>query len=298
MSILSFPERGHWGDAKWRGNCSGHVYRELFEQVLRNQKAPVFIDPMMGSGTSIEVAKEMGIKAYGLDLHAGFNALRDSILQRTGEPGHLVLSHPPYAGMIHYSGEVYGTEPHPDDLSWCVDDEDFHTKLHLVMMNQRQATVVGGLYGCIIGDWRRKGVYTSYQAEIIARCPSDELAAVLIKAQHNCMSGAKAYRQMEFPLIQHEYILLFRRKHGAMLATLGTMAKQAYARLQGTWRNVVRLTLVQLGGKAPLAEIYELLKVSTDKISANPSWQAKVRQTLQLHSDFVSPERGVWALAA
>lgn len=30
MSVLSFAERGPWGDAKWRGNCSGFVYQALF----------------------------------------------------------------------------------------------------------------------------------------------------------------------------------------------------------------------------------------------------------------------------
>jgi hypothetical protein len=68
-SILSFPDRGHWGNAGYRGNCSGYVYQQLFT-VLRPR---VFIDPMVGSGTSVEVAREMGTEAYGLDLHSGFN---------------------------------------------------------------------------------------------------------------------------------------------------------------------------------------------------------------------------------
>lgn len=299
MSIVSYPERGPWGKSSWRGNCTGYLYKELFERLLLDVSDAVFIDPMVGSGTSVEVAKSMGVRCHGLDLHSGFNALRDSILERTGEPGHLVLSHPPYHGQIKYSGKggQWGTEAHPDDLSHCVDDEDFHHKLHMVMLNQRNATVPGHYYGTIIGDWRRNGVYTSYQAEVIARMPADELAGVLIKQQHNTTSGRKTYGKMALPLIEHEYVLLFRKRVRTTIALLGVMATQAHRRLQGTWRNVVKLVLMDLGGCAPLQKIYGAVAAATDKVLSNPSWQAKVRQTLQLSPEFSSRERGVWALA-
>lgn len=102
MSILSYPERGQWGKSSWRGNCSGHVYKELFERL----QPKVFVDPMVGSGTSVEVAREMGIEAHGLDLHAGFNAISDSILLAVGKHADLCVSHPPYGGMIVYSGNL------------------------------------------------------------------------------------------------------------------------------------------------------------------------------------------------
>ena len=105
MSILSFPDRGPWGKSSWRGNCSGHIYKSLFEQL----KPAVFVDPMVGGGTSVEVAREMGIQAHGLDLHSGFNVLRDSILAKVGKPADLVVSHPPYGAMIVYSGNVWGS---------------------------------------------------------------------------------------------------------------------------------------------------------------------------------------------
>ena len=63
---------------------------------------------MVGSGTSVEVAREMGIEAYGLDLHSGFNILKTSILATVGKPSDLVLSHPPYHDMIPYSGSEWG----------------------------------------------------------------------------------------------------------------------------------------------------------------------------------------------
>jgi len=55
-SILSFRERGPWGNARYRGSCSGHVYQRIFECL----EPRVFTDPMVGSGTSVEVAREMG----------------------------------------------------------------------------------------------------------------------------------------------------------------------------------------------------------------------------------------------
>lgn len=294
-SIMSFEQRGKWGKSSWRGNCSGHVYKALFEQF--NPK--FFIDPMMGSGTSIEVAQEMGIEALGLDLYQGFNALRHSILEKAGKEADLVISHPPYGPLLKYSGHVWGTEEHPDDLSHCKDDADFNEKMQLVLLNQREATKSGGLYGCIIGDYRKHGRYSSYQAACIASMPADELAGVIIKVQHNTMSDSKSYGKMSMPRILHEYILLFRKRARSPLMLLWDMAKEQQQRVSGTWRNIVKSTLMTMGGKADLSELYsEIAKNAPDKLASNPNWQAKVRQTLQLsESVFVNKERGVWALA-
>lgn len=206
-SILSFPDRGYWGHAGYRGNCSGHVYQQLFT-VLRPR---VFIDPMVGGGTSVEVAHEMGIESYGLDLHSGFNILKHSIQKTIGKLADLVLSHPPYHDIIRYSGEVWGNKPHPDDLSRCSCEEEFIDKLGIALRNQRAATLPGGYYGVIIGDIRRNGRYCSFQAEVIARMPKSELRAVLIKAQHHTRSEYAQYAHLRMPKIAHEYILLWQR---------------------------------------------------------------------------------------
>lgn len=295
-SILSYPDRGSWGKPSWRGNCSGHVYQQLFTQL----KPTVFVDPMVGSGTSVEVACEMGIEAYGLDLHSGFNAIRQSILASVGKEADLVLSHPPYGSMILYSGEVWGTQSHPDDLSRCASDADFHEKLQLVLLNQREATKAGGRYGTIIGDWRRNGVYTSYQAECVARMPKDELAAVLIKAQHNCHSDAKRYGRMALPCITHEYILLWQKKALPVMVLLRNLALEQQTRLSGTWKNIVKSVLVALGGQADLATIYGAVAANApEKLTTNSCWKEKIRQTLNQNPTlFSSSNRGEWGLAA
>jgi len=295
LSVISYPDRGHWGNPKWRGNCSGHVYQDLFQQL----KPSTFVDPMVGSGTSVEVAKEMGIKAWGLDLHQGFNAVSDSILLTVGEQVDLCCSHPPYGTMIVYSGSVWGSEPNPGDLSRCATNQEFHEKMQLVLLNQRDATKPQGFYGTIIGDYRKNGVYTSYQAEMIARMPSDELAAVIIKQQHNCLSDARSYAKLAMPRIMHEYILLWQKKSAPLLVLLGSMAREQHSRLTGTWKSIVGLVMQRLRGKASLDQIYqEVSRAAPQKIADNPNWKAKVRQILNSTGLFSSPERGVWALGA
>lgn len=53
-SIISFPSRGNrWGNAKYRGNCSGYVQKTLFEQFHTKEVT----DPMAGSFTTRDVAR-------------------------------------------------------------------------------------------------------------------------------------------------------------------------------------------------------------------------------------------------
>jgi len=207
-SIFSFPDRGRWGNARYRGNCSGHVYKRIFEYL----RPRVFTDPMVGSGTSVEVAREMGIESYGLDLHSGFNILEHSILETVGKPSDLVLSHPPYHNIVVYSGSVWGRNPHPADLSRCATEEEFLEKLQVALRNQRAATVLGGFYGLIIGDIRRSGRYFSFQAPIISRMPQGELRAVLIKEQHHMESNRTEYARLKLPRITHEYVVLWQKE--------------------------------------------------------------------------------------
>ncbi|ADR37725.1 hypothetical protein Ocepr_2277 (plasmid) [Oceanithermus profundus DSM 14977] len=293
-SISSHPERGPWGNPRWRGNASGYFYKDLFEAL----GPKTFVDPMVGSGTSVEVAREMGIEAVGLDLHSGFNILRDSILEIVGRPADLVFSHPPYHDMIVYSGEVWGDEPHPDDLSRAGSVEEFADKLHQAVLNQRTATKPGGHYGVLIGDLRRQGRYYSFQAELIARLPTDELAAVLVKVQHNVSSNARNYR-LRYPRIMHEYALLWRKQDRSTYQVIGAMAFPQKRRLEGTWRALVRQAMVEHGGEAALADLYRTLEEGApERVRNNPHWKAKVRQVLQRHGDFRPLARGVWALAA
>lgn len=298
MSIMSFPERGPWGRSNYRGNASGYVYQELFQRL----NPSLVIDPCVGGNTSVDVGRDMGIEVIGLDLHLGFNLLRDSILRVVGREADLVVSHFPYHDMIKYSGNMY-PDVHPDDMSRCPSVEDFLEKSQVALLNQRDATRPGGHYATLIGDQRKKGKYYSFQADFIKRMPADELAGVIIKQQHNCVSDRQSYAKVAhgLPLITHEYMIVWRKPCSStfLVSALSQIARSAQAQLQSTWRAVVRQALIGLGGEADLKELYQRIGgIAQDKIQRNPNcWMEKVRQTLQLGECFVNVRRGRWSLS-
>ena len=72
-SVVSYPQRGPWGNNRYPGNCSGYMLIDLCA-TYRPQRV---LDPMEGGGTSREVCADMGITYTGFDLHSGTDSLRE-----------------------------------------------------------------------------------------------------------------------------------------------------------------------------------------------------------------------------
>ena len=292
-SVMSFPERGNYGNSNWRGNTSGYVIKELIQHF--NPK--LFVDACEGSGTSRDVCKEMGIEYVGLDLYKGQDFTKDSILTQLPRPADICFTHPPYHDMIAYSGSVYGKEILTGDTSHCRNVEEFISKSQVMLMNQREATKEGGIYCTLIGDQRGgslgKGNFRSYQADFISMMPKDELLSVAIKLQHNCMSDTRVYSGSFIP-IMHEYLLIWKKKAKSLFAISFDIASELQSRVATNWRNAIRIVMMKLQ-KADLNTIYyEIEKVASNLIANNPNYKAKIRQQLQKHYNNV--ERGVWSL--
>ena len=292
-SVMSFPERGNYGNSNWRGNTSGYVIKELIQHF--NPK--LFVDACEGSGTSRDVCKEMGIEYVGLDLYKGQDFTKDSILTQLPRPADICFTHPPYHDMIAYSGSVYGKEILTGDTSHCRNVEEFISKSQVMLMNQREATKEGGIYCTLIGDQRGgslgKGNFRSYQADFISMMPKEELLSVAIKLQHNCMSDTRVYSGSFIP-IMHEYLLIWKKRAKSLFAISFDIASELQSRVATTWRNAIRIVMMKLQ-KADLNTIYyEIEKVASNLIANNPNYKAKIRQQLQKHYNNV--ERGVWSL--
>ena len=289
-SIMSFPQRGAWGQSSYRGNCSGHVQKFLIEKF----RPSYFVDPAEGGGTSRDVCQQMGIKYTGLDLKDGFNLLKHNLKDRLQGQPDFIFFHPPYGEMIHYSGNMWG-EAHPDDLSHCGNGDEFINRLELALMNIYDPLRVGGHYSVLIGDMRRNGEYFSWQSDII-QLGIGKLNNVLIKAQYNCMSNATQYSGAFIP-IMHEYLLIFvKDKHIVSFGQLILQKDERISRrLAGTWKQIVFQALHDLGGTATIEETLTAVMKRIDP-AGNHHVAAKIRQTLQ-NPLFFRVSQGVYSVS-
>lgn len=179
-SVVSYPNRGPWGDSRNRGNCSGHLVKDL---ILRFKCQSVF-DPTEGSGTVRDVVN--GINQYlrknidyeGRDLKDGWDLLNGPLPEKQFD---MVWYHPPYHNIVRYSDN-------PMDLSNCRSFDEFKRKLVQSIERLFLAVKPGGIIAILIGDKRKNGQYYPLFKTILNGQSIGTLKAIIIKAQHNCRS--------------------------------------------------------------------------------------------------------------
>lgn len=289
-SIMSYAERGEWGNARYRGNCSGHVIKDLLLHFFPNKPPKRFVEVFSGGGTGYDVARSLGINnSVHLDLNTGWNALKDEIPYGSD----FVFSHPPYWDIIKY--EQMRSQYDPDDLSNVMSYEEFIYKLDIVNAKIYQSLVNGGRHAFLVGDVRKKGKYYSIIKDMTW---FGDLESHIIKVQHNCISSNKAYSSNNFIPITHEHLLVF-KKNQVWVVGLKNVINRTFDLRQFpniTWRDLVQGALDFLGGQATLEQIYQVIEGSK-KTENNSHWKEKIRQTLQYHIQFAPVQRGVWQLA-
>ena len=211
-SIVSYVARGPYGDSDYPGNCTGYLVRDL----IRVLGAKSVCDPAEGSGTTGQVCADDGIAYQGFDLRTGFDLEATALDDVLKAPVDLVFFHPPYYRIIHYSGNVWGTEAHPADLSQETEWSTYVTRLKKMVEHCLMGIVPGGHLAILIGDVRQQGAYFSAQAQILRWFQPDRIESVIIKHQHNVNSGGKEYAG-KLIRIMHEYCIVIRKpeaRHG------------------------------------------------------------------------------------
>lgn len=289
QSIVSYPERGHYGDKKYRGNTTGKIIKDLIEFYQPKR----ILDPMAGGNTTGDVVNEFkGIDYTALDLNpefGGFDALNDEIPHSSD----LIFWHPPYHDIIKYSGNMWG-KADPRDLSRCKTYQEFINKINKVQAKLLRSLKTGGRIAILVGDIKRKGKLYSMQKDMDWYGQAEQ---VVIKAQHNYQSAEKKYNGRFIPIV-HEYLLIFKRDDCYIIPA--TVTKRMNIDLRNTtkltWRDVVQSALENLGGKAKLKDLYSEIE-NHKKTRTNKNWKAKIRQTVQNYEDFNRVNRGKYKLA-
>lgn len=193
-SVVSYPDRGPWGDHRYPGNCSGYL---LIDLCATYQPRNV-LDPMEGGGTSREVCADMGIAYVGHDLRDGVDSLRDDI----GDGYDLIFWHPPYHDMKIYTDDIR-------DLSRSGSVTAFLALLRAGYWRFFDLLAPGGRLAILIGDLRRRGRYEPFTSDV-ARLDRAHIESVIVKIQHNVSSNRTHYGGA-FVAILHETLTIFRR---------------------------------------------------------------------------------------
>lgn len=284
QSILSYENRGHWGNSSWRGNCSGHVIKDL----ILHFKPKKFVEVFSGGNTGLDVCKDLKItNSVHLDLVNGWNAMTDEIPCAND----FTFSHPPYWDIIKY--ETQRGQSHEDDLSNNMSYAEFITKLDRVNQKIYQSLVNHGRHAMLIGDVRKKGKYYSLIKDLTY---FGDVEVHMIKTQHNTVSERKKYNG-NFIAIAHEHLLVFKKNSIWTVPVKMTQTRVLDLRQfeHMTWRDLIQGALEYLGGEADLSSIYEVIKDSKKSLK-NKHWKEKVRQVLQIHDNFTPVQRGIWKL--
>ena len=253
-TVLSFPDRGPWGNNRYRGNCSGYIHAFLIDQYNVDFMAEMYA----GGGTGYDICKDMQVKYVGADLNpipvrpniCVCNALTDEIPEEFSEAD-FVFQHMPYPEIgIKYAGSEY-TDPEGKLKTQDIGQMKFKEGMvanNKVTMKLYNSMHPGAKMGILCGNVRRKG---KYHDMMLSLALPGEIIQNIVKMQHHCVSDGRTY-------------------------------------VSTTWRDVFRYVLYNIGGKAHYKEIAEAVK-GYKKSEKNNNVEAKARQTLRQYTKTFTP---------
>jgi len=198
-SIHATPGRGEYGNAGYRGNCSGLLIRDL----LKFYRPGRVLDPMEGGGTCRDVCKELAIAYEGRDLKAGFDATRAESFAGLGTFDFVWL-HPPYWQMIRYSSNARC-------LSNAPTLEAFVTGLRSVLRNCRAVLAPRGKLAVLMGDGKHAGQYMGLPFRTLNAAEAEGYwlaAPEIIRFGHGSTSSNRVYSTSFIPRLHDVCLVL------------------------------------------------------------------------------------------
>lgn len=201
-SLYHNPRRGEYGDARYPGNCSGNLIRDL----LAYFEPQCVLDPMTGSGTCYDVCRELGIHCVPDDLHSGRDAAARNAFSELGRFDFVWL-HPPYWRMKQYSNDIR-------DLSTAPSLDAFLDRYERLLRNCVGVLEPYGHLAVLMGDYcdRDAGfVPLTYHTKRIAfDLGLRQRSTDIIRFSHGASSATKTYRSSFIPGL-HDVCMVFEK---------------------------------------------------------------------------------------
>lgn len=222
-TVVSYPDRGPWGDNRYRGNCSGYLIKDLIESFMPTS----ILDPMEGSGTTGHVAADFGIPYLGYDLRKGHNILDRRVqgqifsdaMKLTGGKGiDMVFFHPPYWNMIQYNAGDPADFCNGPYSTWISRMEGAFSFLQKTLSPT-------GFIALLLADLRRRQSDRTYflsddctRPEIMGKAKLIKEIRI-IKIQHKTVSNGVTSHSIRFA---HEYLTILRNARALDIADFST----------------------------------------------------------------------------
>lgn len=201
------------GDPNFHGNSPTQIVEQF---LLRcTEEGDTVIDPMAGSGTTIDVARALNRESIAFDL----NPCRPDIQQWDAtEPwpcgeGEAIFLHPPYWSLVRYSQDER-------DFS-AMEYPDFVTKMGSVFDHAFRALALDGWFCLLIGDLVRDGRFYPVAHDLTALMsasafvPWGEAIKLTANSSSTVEKGKMTYAEVAWTQnlrIEHDYVQFWRKK--------------------------------------------------------------------------------------
>jgi hypothetical protein len=207
-SLYHNAEAGNYGDRSYPGNCPGNLIRDL---LLYFQPSRIF-DPMTGSGTCRDVARELGLDCWSGDIHAGFDLCDprnfDAELKSFGGKAFdFAWLHPPYWRMKLYADDFR-------DLSRAPTLGSFLEMYSIALAHSASVLAPGGKLVVLMGDYSDRDagfVPLTYHTKRLAfACGLRQSCTDIVRFSHGASSSRKMYKSSFIPGL-HDIVAVFEK---------------------------------------------------------------------------------------
>ena len=215
-TLWDFPRQNYGGkphgDNKFNGVTPAFVIWNLLQRYTK--PGDLVVDPMCGSGTTIDVAKELDRKVIGYDIVP----YRDDIIQNDARKIPLknnsvdfAFIDSPYSDNVKYSD-------HPDCIGKIsAEKESFFEELEKVVQEIHRILKPDKTIGWVIGDhWRKKSGFIPVGIKLYQRlCKYFETIDIVCLTRRNQSSNTSIWhrraRQFNFYLRGFKYLFIMQK---------------------------------------------------------------------------------------